>query len=85
MPPRKPTIHPNSEATTGPMGTQPAERATNMPTQVQPAMPAAGGKAKAAHPPQEPAEPSRTEAVRAAKARITRRNSLRTQRKALKD
>jgi hypothetical protein len=42
MPRVKPTIDANSEATIGPMGTQPTERASNMPTQVQPAMPAAG-------------------------------------------
>ena len=73
---------PKSKPTIGPMRTQPGERTSIMPTQVLPAMPAAGRKAVAAQPKQ---EPTRGEAVRVAKARITRRNSLRKQREALKD
>jgi hypothetical protein len=62
---------------TGPMRMQPLDRGSGMPTQGLPMMPSAG---KAAVPPQEKQQPSRAEAVRAAKARITRRNSLRKQR-----
>ena len=71
---------PKSKQPTGPMRTQPVERASVMPTQVLPMMPAAG---KATNPSQPKQRPTRTEAVRAAKARITRRNSLRKQREAL--
>jgi hypothetical protein len=74
MPKTKPT-------STGPMRTQPTERGSIMPTQVQPMMPTAGKATKSQQPKQ---QLTRTEAVRAAKARITRRNSLRKQRDALK-
>jgi hypothetical protein len=72
MPQDKPTI--------GPMRTQPLERASIMPSQVLPT-PTVGRVKKTAQPKQ---KPTRTEAVRAAKARITRRGSLRKQREALK-
>jgi hypothetical protein len=71
---------PKRKQPTGPMRTQPIERASIMPTQVLPMMPAAG---KATKPSQPKQRPTRAEAVRAAKARITRRNSLRKQREAL--
>jgi hypothetical protein len=66
---------------TGPMSMQPLDRGSVMPTQGLPMMPSAG---KAAKPPQPKQQPTRAEAVRAAKARITRRNSLRKQRDAQK-
>ena len=70
MPKTKPTI--------GPMRTQPAERASTMTTPMQAAV---GKVAKVQQPKQGPAT---TEASRAEKARITRLNSLRKQRRALK-
>jgi hypothetical protein len=84
---------PNQKRTsdsTGPMGMQPPEGGPVAPTQMQPMMPAARGKAtgetsretKAAAP--ETKQRTRMEAVRAALARITRRNSLRKQRDAQK-
>jgi hypothetical protein len=63
------------------MRMQPIERGSIMPTQVLPLMPAVGEQRKAPQP-KEP--PSRAEAIRAAKARITRRSSLQKQREALK-
>jgi len=71
---------PDREPITGPMRTQPVERASIRPTQVLPAMPTVGKTTKA---PQSKQNPTRADAVRAAKARISRRNSLRKQRKAL--
>jgi len=73
MPKGKPT-------STGPMTMQPFERGS-MPTQGLPMMPTVGKAAKTPHPKQ---QPTRMEAVRAAKAGITRRNSLRKQRDAQK-
>ena len=73
MPKSKPT-------STGPMTMQPVERGS-MPTQGLPMMPTVGKAAKTPHPKQ---QPTRMEAVRAAKARITLRNSLRKQRDAQK-
>lgn len=75
MPPRKPTF-------TGPMSVQPAPHGSTAPTQLLPLMPMAG-KQKPAPLLKKP--PTRMEAVRAAKARIMRRNSLRKQRQAQKD
>jgi len=73
---------PNRKSTsTGPMTMQPLERGSIMPTRGLPIMPTVG---RAAETPQPKQEPTRTEAVRAAKARITRRNSLRKQRDAQK-
>jgi hypothetical protein len=72
MPESKPTP-------TGPMSTQPVGRGAIMPTQALPMMPTAG---KATTAPQPKKQPTRTEAVRAAKAKITRRESLRKQRDA---
>jgi hypothetical protein len=74
MPKRNPT-------STGPMTMQPLERGSIMPTQGLPIMPTVGKAAKTQQPKQ---PPTRTEAVRAAKARITRRNSLRKQQDAQK-
>jgi hypothetical protein len=65
--------------TAGPMRTQPIERAALIATPVLPIV-AKAGKKKKAQPKQ---KPTRVEEVRAAKAKITRRNSLRKQREAL--
>jgi hypothetical protein len=73
---------PKESPVTGPMRTQPVERASNVPTPVLPMMPM-GGKLKKAPQPRQKTT-TRTEAVRVAKAKITRRNSLRKQRQALK-
>jgi hypothetical protein len=74
MPKRKPT-------SAGPMTMQPVERGSTMPTQGLPIMPTVGKAAKTQQPKQ---QPTRMEAVRAANAKITRRNSLRKQRDAQK-
>jgi hypothetical protein len=66
---------------TVPMKMQPLERGSIMPTQGLPMMPTAG---KATKPPQPKQKLARAEAVRAAKARIMRRNSLQKQRDAQK-
>ena len=63
------------------MTMQPLERGSIMQTQGLPMMPSVG---KAAKTPQPKLEPTRAEAVSAAKARITLRNSLRKQRDAQK-
>jgi hypothetical protein len=74
---------PSTEA--GPMAIQPLEHSPTTPTQTLPIMPSASGEVK-----KEPKAPSektprtRADAVRAALARITRRNSLRKQRDAQK-
>jgi hypothetical protein len=65
--------------TAGAMRTQPVERVSSMPTPVLPRMPTVGKVGKTAQPKR---TPTRIEAVRAAKAEITRRNSLRKQRDA---
>jgi hypothetical protein len=70
-----------NKPTTGPMRTQPIERASIMPTPVLPMMPTAG---KARTPTEPKQRLSRADEVRVAKAKITRRNSLRKQRDALK-
>jgi hypothetical protein len=72
---------PKNKPTTGPMRTQPIERASIMPTPVLPMMPTAG-KARTTTEPKQ--RLSRADEVRVAKAKITRRNSLRKQRDALK-
>jgi hypothetical protein len=69
---------PKDKPTTGPMRTQPIDRAWAMHT---PMMPVVGGTKDAPKPKQ---KPTRSEAIRAAKAKITRRNSLLKQRTALK-
>jgi hypothetical protein len=82
---------PNEKRTsdsTGPMGMQP-ERGRMAPTQMQPMMPATRGKRAGEIKGETTSAPekkqrTRTEAVRAALARITRRNSLRKQRDAQK-
>jgi hypothetical protein len=61
---------------------QPAERASTVHTQLLPRMPTVENRPATA--PQSKQKPERTEAVRVAMARITRRNSLRKQREALK-
>jgi hypothetical protein len=66
---------------TGPMNVQPMERGSITPTQSQPMMPTTGKKLNTAFPKKQSA---RTEAIRIAKARIMRRNSLRKQRQAEK-
>jgi hypothetical protein len=71
---------PNENPVTGPMIMQP-EHISNVPTQVLPMRPT-DGKLKRA--PQTQQLPTRADGVRAAKAKITRRNSLRKQREALK-
>jgi hypothetical protein len=68
---------------TGPMIMQPIDRGATMPVPLLPAMPGpAGTDASKKLPPK--AQLTRTEAVRLAKARILRRNSLRKQRLAQK-
>jgi hypothetical protein len=74
MPKRNPT-------STGPMTMQPRERGSIMPIQGLPIMPIVGKTTKTPQPKQ---QPTVMEAVRAAKAGITRRNSLRKQRDAQK-
>jgi hypothetical protein len=74
MPKSKPT-------STGPMNMQPAEHGSIAPTPLLPMMPTAGEQNNAPYPKK---RPTRTEAVLIAKARITRRNSLRKQRQAQK-
>jgi hypothetical protein len=71
---------PKDKSTAGPMRTQPIERATIIATPVQPKMPWVGKVKKVPQPKQ---KPTRTDEVRAAKAKITRRNSLRKQRESL--
>jgi hypothetical protein len=65
----------------GPMRMQPIERGSIVPTQVLPLMPAVGEQRMT---PQSKKPPTKVEAIRAAKARITRRSSLQKQREALK-
>ena len=61
-----------------PMGQQPVKALPA--SQMMPRMPIAGDEPMG--PPHQPTEPSRAESVQAAKARITRRQSLRKQRAA---
>ena len=72
---------PKIKPTTGPMRIQPIERASIMPTPVLPMMPTAG-RAKTSMGPKQ--QSTRADGVRIAKAKITRRNSLRKQRDALR-
>jgi hypothetical protein len=72
---------PKNRPTTGPMITQPIERASIMPTPVLPMMPTAG-KAKTSMGLKQ--KPTGADGVRIAKAKITRLNSLRKQRDALR-
>ncbi|MHB8268377.1 hypothetical protein [Bradyrhizobium sp.] len=70
---------PRSKSTlTGPMSMQPLQHGSIAPTQLR-MQPSAGAETQRAKKPS-----PRTEAVRIAKARITRRNSLRKQRQAQK-
>jgi hypothetical protein len=73
---------------TGPMGMQPVGRGPSAPTQMLPAMPGAKGEMKAKGATKtsaaEKKQRTRADAMRAALARIARRNSLRKQRDALK-
>jgi hypothetical protein len=78
---------PQPSDSTGPMGTQPSEHAPTAPTQMLPMMPCAKREAEepqglAKTPAPEKKLPTRSQAVRAALARITRRKSLRKQRDA---
>jgi hypothetical protein len=67
----------NKSTRTGPMSTQPVQHGSIAPTQLR-MQPTGGAETQ-------PEKPSpRTEAVRIAKARIMRRNSLRKQRQAQK-
>jgi hypothetical protein len=84
---------PNNKRTsdsTGPMGMQPVEGGPMAPTQMRPTMPVVRGKrtgdvkGETKTPAPEKKQRTRTEAVRAALARITRRNSLQKQRDAKK-
>jgi hypothetical protein len=70
----------------GPMGMQPVEHGPLAPTQMLPLMPGTKGEQgeEARTPAPEKKQRTRAEAVRAVLARITRRNSLRKQRDALK-
>jgi hypothetical protein len=69
-----------------PMVMQPVARSLTTATQMLPAMPMAGAEAKKVPARKNAAkrQPTRTEAVQAAKANITRRNSLKKQRQAQK-
>jgi hypothetical protein len=69
---------PKGKPTTGPMRTQPFERASSAPT------PMGGKLTKAPQAQQKPTTATTAEAVRAAKAKMTRRDSLRKQRDALR-
>jgi hypothetical protein len=78
-----PRKHPTSDKA-GPMGMQPLEHARSAATAMLPRMPVATGKRDAKMPAPVKKQPTRTEAVRAVQARITRRKSLRKQRDAQK-
>jgi hypothetical protein len=73
---------PKAKSTAGPMPTQPFARDSIQPKPILPMMPTAGKVAN----PQAKKKPisTRTEAVRVAKAKLIRRNSLRKQRDALR-
>ncbi|MBX9646072.1 MAG: hypothetical protein K2X57_03330 [Xanthobacteraceae bacterium] len=65
------------------MSMQPADRSSTMPAPVLPEMSVSNEPVR--RPMERPKTKSRTDAVRAAKAKITRRNSLRKQRQAQKN
>jgi hypothetical protein len=67
----------------GPMGMQPSYHGSTLPFSSQPSMPTLVGADAPATPPAK-TKPTRIDAVRIAKARIMRRNSLRKQRQAQK-
>jgi len=73
---------------TGPMGMQPADHGPTAPTQMLPIVPGAKGGMEAEFNNETPAaekkQQTRTDAIRAALAKIARRNSLRKQRAAQK-
>ena len=75
---------------TGPMGMQPADHEPTVPTQMLPIIGGAKGgmergpKDETKAPAAEKKQRTRTDAIRAARAKITRRNSLRKQRAAQK-
>lgn len=69
---------PTNKTTIGPMRTQPIVRASIL---TAPMIPTVGMATRAPQPKQ---EPTKTEAIRIEKARITRLNSLRKHREALK-
>jgi hypothetical protein len=68
---------------TGPMGMQPSHHGSTLPFSSQPVAPALVGADAPVTPPAK-TRPTRIDAVRIAKARIMRRNSLRKQRQAQK-
>jgi hypothetical protein len=70
----------NKSTRTGPMSVQPVQHGSIAPTQVR-MQPTAGAETQRPH---SKKQTPRTEAVRIAKARIMRRNSLRKQRQAQK-
>jgi hypothetical protein len=70
------------ESKIGPMNTQPPQNVSTMATPAQPMMPAIGTLNEGFSPKR---KPTRIETLRAAKAKITRRNSLRKQRRAQRD
>ena len=74
---------PQSDST-GPMRMQPIEREPTTPTQMLPIMPGTEAARETKTPAPEKKPRTRTDAVRAAMAKITRRNSLRKQRDAQK-
>ncbi len=73
---------PKDTSISGPMRTQSIERATTAATPALPMMPTAGKLKKPFRP---KPQPTRTDGVRVAKAKISRRNSLRKQREAMRD
>jgi hypothetical protein len=75
------SMMPKSKPPVGPMRTQNPERGSTLATPVLPLMPAAGNVKKTVQPKQ---TATRADGVLVAKAKITRRNSLRKQRDALK-
>jgi hypothetical protein len=76
------SVMPKGESKIGPMNTQPPQNVSTMATPAQPMMPAIGILTEGSSPKR---KPTRIETLRAAKAKITRRNSLRKQRRAQRD
>jgi hypothetical protein len=74
---------PKDKSIAGPMRTQSIERAATAATPALPMMPTAGKLKKPAR--AKPPQPTRNDGVRVAKAKISRRNSLRKQREAMRD
>lgn len=72
---------PKDKSISGPMRTQSIAREATAATPALPMMPTAGKQKKPARP---KPQPTRTDGVRVAKAKISRRNSLRKQREAMR-